>query len=84
MNGLHDLKMYSRYDCHCRLRIDKLSDVCTHSVGLWLESLYGVGSMKTKSSFGCQLLFSGWGMLIVKIIWSKQQPGSGNEPQKVF
>lgn len=33
MNGLSDLKMYSRYDCHCRLRIDKPSDVCTYSVG---------------------------------------------------
>lgn len=40
MNGLHDLKMYSRYDCHYRIRADKPSDVCTFSVGLWLESFY--------------------------------------------
>lgn len=51
MNGLHDLKMYSRYDCHCRLRIDKSSDVCTHSVGLWLKSLFSVGSKRTNSNW---------------------------------
>lgn len=32
MNGLHDLKMYSQYDCHCRLRVDKLL-MYAHTLG---------------------------------------------------
>lgn len=40
MNGLRDLKMYSRYDCHYRVRADRPSDVCTLFVGVWLDSLY--------------------------------------------
>lgn len=85
MNGLHDLKMYSTYDFHYRVRADKRSDVCTLSVGQWLESLYSsfIREHEDKQQHS-QFLFRGQGTQIVKVILEKQQPGFGNGPQKFF